>query len=86
MLLGYFFINTYHVVGTVYCIHCDCRVEYCLKSQRVALDIRGIAITYDELVAYCSKCGAELYVPEINDANVVARKETYEMTKHLGSK
>ena len=74
------------MIGTAYCIHCDCRVEYCLKSQRLALDIRGIVITYDELVAYCSKCGAELYVPEINDANVEVRKATYEMAKHLGSK
>lgn len=74
------------MINTAYCIHCDCRVEYCLKSQRVALDIRGIAFTYDELVACCSNCGEELYVPEINDANVVVRKETYEMVKHLGSK
>ena len=74
------------MIGTAYCIYCDRRVEYCLKSQRVALDIRGIAITYDELVAYYSKCGAELYVPEINDVNVEVRKATYEMAKHLGSK
>ena len=74
------------MIGTVYCIHCDCKVECCLKSQRVALNIRAIDITYDELVAYCSKCGAELYVPEINDANVEVRKATYEMAKHLGSK
>lgn len=74
------------MIGTVYCIHCDCRVEYCLKSQRVALNIRGIAITYDELVAYCSNCGEELYVPEINDANAAARKGAYETAKHLALK
>lgn len=74
------------MIGTVYCIHCDCRVEYCLKSQRVALNIRGIDITYDELVAYCRDCDEEIYVAEINDANVEVRKATYEMAKHLGSK
>lgn len=71
------------MIGTTYCIHCDHRVEYCVRSQRVSVDIRGIVFTYDELVAYCSKCGAELYVPEINDANVIARKEAYEMAKHM---
>ena len=50
------------------------------------MSIRGIAITYDELVAYCSNCGEELYVPEINDANAAARKGAYETAKHLAPK
>lgn len=72
--------------GTAYCIHCNQRVRYCMRSQRVNMSIQGIAITYDELVAYCSNCGEELYVPEINDANAAARKGAYETVKHLAPK
>ena len=71
------------MIGTAYCIHCDHRVEYCVRSQRVSVDIRGIVFTYDELVACCSNCGEEIYVAEINDANVIARKGAYEMAKHM---
>lgn len=39
------------MIGAAYCIHCDHKVEYCVRSQRISVDIRGIVSTYDELVA-----------------------------------
>lgn len=74
------------MIGAAYCIHCDHKVEYCVRSQRISVDIRGIVSTYDELVACCSNCGEEIYVAEINDANAVARKEAYEMAKRVALK
>lgn len=74
------------MIGAAYCIHCDHRVEYCVRSQRISVDIRGIVSTYDELVSCCSNCGEEIYVAEINDANAVARKEAYEMAKRVALK
>lgn len=50
------------------------------------MSIRGIAFTYNELVACCSDCNEEIYVAEINDANAAARKEAYETAKHLAPK
>ena len=69
--------------NTIYCINCDKKNTYCVKSQRVDIKIRGIAFSYVEQAAYCSECGEEVYVPEINDLNVVAREEAYRQAAHL---
>lgn len=47
------------------------------------MDIRGISFSYVEQTAYCSECGEEVYVPEINDLNVIAREDAYRKAAHL---
>lgn len=69
--------------NTVYCINCDKKNTYYLKSQRVNMDIRGIFFGYVEQTAYCSECGEEVYIPEINDLNVIAREDAYRKAAHL---
>lgn len=69
--------------NTVYCINCDKKNTYYLKSQRVNMDIRGIFFGCVEQTAYCSECGEEVYVPEINDLNVIAREDAYRKAAHL---
>lgn len=69
--------------NTAYCIHCDEKTAYTVKSQREEMTVRGIEFCYVELTAYCSVCGEELYVPEINDLNVMSREEAYRKAAHL---
>lgn len=69
--------------NTVYCINCDEKTTYTVKCERVEMAVRGISFSYVEHTAYCSVCGEELYVPEINDLNVVSREEAYRKAAHL---
>ena len=61
----------------IFCIECGEKVSYSITSDRVEITIRGIKFSYVELSAYCVKCGKEIYVPEVNDMNVVSREEAY---------
>lgn len=69
--------------NTVYCINCDEKTTYTVKCQRVEMTVRGTTFSYVEQAAYCSVCGEQVYVPEINDLNVVSREEAYRKAAHL---
>ena len=52
------------------------------------MKIKNIDICYAEQYALCLDCGAEIYVPDINDTNWVARNQAYQFAlnneqKHL---
>lgn len=66
-----------------FCINCGEKTEYIVKSQRVDMSVRGIEFSYVEHTAYCSVCGEEVYVPEINDLNVASREEAYRKAAKL---
>ena len=68
---------------TAFCITCDEDVEYTMFAERVETVIRGEKISYVEVAAICPFCGEEIYVPEINDANVQAREDAYRKAMHL---
>ena len=63
--------------NVAYCIDCDEKKAYSIKTRRVDMEVRGVAFSYVEHVAYCIECGKEVYVPEINDLNVYAREEAF---------
>lgn len=69
--------------NTVYCINCDEKTTYTVKCQRVEMTVRGTTFSYVEQSAYCAVCGEQVYVPEINDLNVVSREEAYRKAAHL---
>lgn len=69
--------------NTVYCINCDDKTEYLIKSQRVDMSVRGIEFSYVEHTAYCATCGEEVYVPEVNDLNVSSREDAYRKAARL---
>lgn len=66
-----------------FCIECSKKVSYSIKSELVELKIRDTTFNYIELSAVCDECGCELYIPEINDANVEAREESYRKASRL---
>lgn len=62
---------------TVFCMSCGDDREYKVQSHRIEVEVRGIHFSYVELTAVCAICGEELYVPEVNDANVQAQEDAY---------
>ena len=71
---------------TVFCIQCGKDVVYTVCAKRVETIIRDVKISYVELTAKCPVCGEEVYVPEINDANVQSREDAYRTAMHIITK
>jgi len=68
---------------TTFCPNCGCQKRYSLSSCKSENEIRGIPFEYVEHTAYCSDCGKELYIAEINDANVQAQEDAYRAASGL---
>ena len=66
-----------------YCISCDEKTEYIVKACKRDIIVKGVAFSYVHQTAYCTKCGDELFVPEINDENVQSREDAYRKASGL---
>lgn len=66
-----------------YCINCGLKNTYTVKTTREEMTVRGTTFSYLEDTAYCSVCGEEIYVPEINDRNVQAQEDAYRQASRL---
>ena len=64
---------------TAYCLNCNCKQPYITRHKYESVSVRGIEIEYIEHNAYCAVCGAEVYVPEINDMNAREREKAFLM-------
>lgn len=64
-------------MNTTFCLYCGKEVEYTKVSAPTTVFVRGFKLEYDEVRAHCPICNRELYVHEINDANVDARLKAY---------
>lgn len=60
-----------------FCANCFEKVNYTLKTEEVGLCIRNVKFNYQEQSAVCEKCGNEIYLPELNDANAKAREDAF---------
>lgn len=60
-----------------YCINCCESREYEVKTRPAKGKYRKIDYEFAEQVAICKTCGAEIYVPALNDANVEAAEAAY---------
>lgn len=72
--------------STAFCPECGCYVPYSVNSTRETSTVRGVAFSYVEMHAHCKQCNEPLYVPEVNDANVLAREEGYRKAAKLITK
>ena len=67
--------------GKAWCIKCNKRQPYDAYTRITKCDFerKGKRVIFDylELYAVCRACQDEIYVPDINDANVHARKIAY---------
>ena len=63
---------------TAFCPECREYTEYVtVDPVHREITVYGITFTYVHQSAHCVKCGAEVYVPSINDANEEARGTAY---------
>ena len=70
----------------VFCVNCDERQDYAVASGFVEeIEKSGVRFRYDREVAFCAKCGHEVYVAEVNDRNVDRRIEAYRRAKDEGT-
>ena len=61
----------------IYCINSMEKVDYKTETVAVDMDIDGVCYRFEEEHAFCEKCGEEVYVPEINDANAARNNKAY---------
>ena len=66
-----------------YCINCDEKQPYKLRTTREEITVRGTTFSYLEHTAYCAECGDEVYVAEVNDMNAQAREDAYRKASRL---
>lgn len=70
---------------TAICVECGCETEYIQKSISRELTIHGVPFQYIEYSAYCTRCGNEVYVVDINDKNAQSREYSYKRVSNDGS-
>ncbi|MGN0994037.1 MAG: type II toxin-antitoxin system antitoxin SocA domain-containing protein [Butyricicoccus sp.] len=69
--------------STTFCLHCGCYQPYKKVTARAENEIRNIRFSFVETLAFCSECGEEVYVPEVNDENVQSREDSYRKAANL---
>ncbi|MGI6777140.1 MAG: type II toxin-antitoxin system antitoxin SocA domain-containing protein [Acetivibrionales bacterium] len=60
-----------------YCYECDDNVKVIIKEEKIETEIKGICFSYLGKVAYCEKCGSEVYIASINDENTEKANQNY---------
>ena len=65
-----------------YCIGCHKEQPYSTQIRKESISCHGIPCTVSIERAYCTVCGDEVYVPEINDTNALNREGAYIAMKH----
>lgn len=63
-----------------YCPYCGNHGIH-LRCDEVEFNVRGIYVKYTEIVAECSTCEQEIYIPSINDWNCENREYAYQNAK-----
>jgi hypothetical protein len=59
------------------CTVCLDKHPYRTEQSQQTSTVRNVTFSYLERRAYCTVCGNEIYVPEVNDANVESRERAY---------
>jgi len=57
------------MVNKIYCPVCKQEVEFKIKKSLIK-EYKGVQVNVEENIPYCSKCGIELFVPEIENDNL----------------
>lgn len=60
-----------------FCTRCGLFRDYILDIEPVNSEWHGIQYSYTKIVAYCDKCFEEVYVPFINDQNVMVAEQAF---------
>lgn len=60
-----------------FCPQCRRDVKYSVKENKETAKLKGEAFEFTSHTAYCEKCGSEIYVAELEDANLKALYDVY---------
>jgi len=61
----------------VFCPECRRDVKFSVKEKLDSAELKGEVYEFISKIAYCDECGAEVYVPEIEDENLKALYDAY---------
>lgn len=61
----------------VFCPECRQDVRFTVKEKLDSAVLKGDVYEFASKTAYCNECGAEVYVPEIEDGNLKALYDVY---------
>ncbi len=61
----------------VFCPECRQDTTYTTKERKESAELKGEIYEFTALTAYCAQCGAEVYVAELEDANLKALYDAY---------
>ena len=73
-------------MAETFCLKCGCHQPYRTKTHFVDDVVRGVRFRWVEDTAFCSVCGDEVYVPEVNDRNCANREFNYQRYAKAGGK
>ncbi len=62
---------------TAFCPECRQDVRYSVKQNKDSAKLKGGVYEFTSSTAYCEKCGEEVYVAELEDANLQALYDKY---------
>lgn len=66
-----------------YCYECDNEQEIRIEECIIETTIKGKTFEYSATIAYCNECNEEVYISELNDANVEAANKRYREIEEL---
>lgn len=66
---------------TELCLTCWEKREYDVRTEIVKTRHKSVRFEYEEQRAFCRVCGHEVYVAELNDANVDAALTAYDRAR-----
>lgn len=55
-----------------FCEKCRDKVEAIIIERLTSTNIKGKTAQYTAKIAYCTKCGHEVFIPELRDQNLQA--------------
>ena len=58
------------MINTAYCYMCDQDVDVIIKKEAEVHSLKGADVSCEVENVFCQKCGAQVYIPMINDRNL----------------
>ncbi len=66
-----------------YCLNCDEMCEYITKTEHRKTTVKDLTFDVDVIVAFCKKCGEEVFPSEVTKANDLIIFDEYRRLKGL---
>ena len=66
-----------------FCPECRQDVKYSVKENKESAELKGEVYEFTSHTAFCEKCGGEIYVAELEDANLKALYDAYRQRRDI---